>query len=418
MTIPSVTTYTGNLPDIGKGQVAFDAAMATLLPYLTATLPGGVSNTVAGMNALAQTLGALSNVILNGTGEPSVIGGQDGNYYIQLETGDLWYKAGGAWTLKGNLKAFSNPNRAVDGNFDHWFEATSQTSSNYGSDTMSPNIHAGSTKTHSRQTFALGDTDGWDAPATYFSRTEVTSVAGAGNYALKVFTFEDIRKYSGRDVTFTFRGKADAVRPVAIEAAQYFGTGGSPSPLVSGIGSRKVSLNTSWAKNSVTFSLPSISGKALGTNNNSYLQIVVWFDAGSSFNARTDSLGHQSGTFDIAQVKLEYGAVATPFVAPDPAEELARVQRYYNTGILYGYTWGATNNVAFPIMFPVKMRDYPAGVVKSVATFTAGTVRQLGAGVDRTATITLNQDGGYVENTVAYTGADRVVFIYTADARL
>lgn len=418
MTIPSVTTYTGDLPNIGEGQVKFDADMATLLPYATETLPESINATVAGMNAFSQTLGALSNVILNGTGEPSVIVGQDGNYYIQLETGDLWYKAGGAWTLKGNLKAFSNPNHTVDGNLDHWFEATSQTTSGYGSDTMSPNIHIGSTKTHSRQTFALGETDGWDAPATYYSRTAVTSVAGVGNYVCKTFIYENVRLYSGRAVTFTFRGKADAAKPVAVEAAMDFGTGGAPSAPVTGIDPQKVNLTTSWAKNSVTISLPSLNGKSLGSNDNSYLAITVWFDAGSSFNARTQSLGQQSGTFDLAQVKLDNGSIATPFVAPDPAEELARVQRYYNTGLLYNYTWGATNNVTFPIMFPVKMRGFPVGVVKSLATLTAGTVRQLGAGVDRAATITLNTDGGLVENTAAYTGPDKVAFIYTADARL
>jgi hypothetical protein len=74
--------------------------------------------------------------------------------------------------------------------------------------------------------------------------------------------------------------------------------------------------------------VPSISGKTLGTDNN--LSICnIWFDAGSDFNARTDSLGQQSGTFEIAQVQLEPGPVATPFEQRPIGTELALCQRYY-----------------------------------------------------------------------------------------
>lgn len=53
-----------------------------------------------------------------------------------------------------------NPNLIIDGNFDHWFEGTSQTSAGYGSDTMWNNSNVGTTKIHSRQTLALGETEG------------------------------------------------------------------------------------------------------------------------------------------------------------------------------------------------------------------------------------------------------------------
>lgn len=115
MAIRTVTPYAGNLPDIAQGQAAFDAAVNTLLPYLTSVMPGGINNTVADINAFASTLGALSSVILNGTGSPSSIVGQDGNYYIDTANGDLYYKTSGAWELKGNLKgpAGSNPSTQI-----------------------------------------------------------------------------------------------------------------------------------------------------------------------------------------------------------------------------------------------------------------------------------------------------------------
>jgi hypothetical protein len=50
---------------------------------------------------------------------------------------------------------------------------------------------------------------------------------------------------------------------------QVFGTGGSPSANV-GISGTKISVGTTFQKVTVTATLPSISGKTLGTNNNSF----------------------------------------------------------------------------------------------------------------------------------------------------
>ena len=111
----------------------------------------------------------------------------------------------------------------------------------------------------------------------------------------------------------------------------------------------------------VTATIPSISGKTLGTNNNSYLILAIWFDAGSTFNARTDSLGQQSGTFEIAQVQVEPGPVATPFERRPIGTELALCQRYYYT--LSGAPASRTENgaastrtVYSTVYFPITMR--------------------------------------------------------------
>ena len=49
---------------------------------------------------------------------------------------------------------------------------------------------------------------------------------------------------------------------------------------------------------------------------------------GSNLNSRTDSLGQQSGTFDIAQAKLEIGSFATDWEPYNLADELVKCQRY------------------------------------------------------------------------------------------
>ena len=57
----------------------------------------------------------------------------------------------------------------------------------------------------------------------------------------------------------------------------------------------------------MTFDIPSISGKVHGTPSESYLAVTIWYDAGSNFNALTDNLGQQSGTFDIADLAIHAG---------------------------------------------------------------------------------------------------------------
>jgi len=219
-------------------------------------------------------------------------------------------------------------NYIINGNFDIWQRGTSQTSAGYGSDDRWVNHHNGSTKTHSQQAFTLGQTDVPNEPK-YFSRTVVTSVAGAANYCDKSQKIESVRTLAGKTATLSFYAKADAAKNIAVAFSQYFGTGGSPSTAINDIGVTTCALTTAWQKFTITVNLPSIAGKTLGTNNDDALLVAFYFDAGSNYNALTNSLGQQSGTFDIAQVQLEEGSVATNFEYRPIGEELALCQRYY-----------------------------------------------------------------------------------------
>lgn len=179
----------------------------------------------------------------------------------------------------------------------------------------------------SQQSFTLGQTDVPGEPKNYL-RTVVTSSAGTGNRAFISEIIEDVRTLAGRIATLSFYAKADAAKPIAIEGYQYFGSGGSPSSAVF-FTPQKITLSTSWTRYTLQFAIPSISGKTIGTDlNTSCINFTFWMDAGSDFNARTNSLGQQSGTFDIANVKLEEGSVATPFIVPRYADELQKCMRY------------------------------------------------------------------------------------------
>jgi hypothetical protein len=227
----------------------------------------------------------------------------------------------------GPLAGFRNA--IINGNFDIWQRGTSFTGSEYGADRWLSS-RSGSTHTVTRQPFTLGQTDVPSEP-TYYIETIVSSVAGANNNSTLNQRIEDVRTFAGQQVTLSFWAKADASKNIAVEFVQSFGTGGSPSAGVQGISVTKVALTTSWQKITVTTTIPSISGKTLGTDANSSLRLIIYFDAGSNFNSRTDSLGQQSGTFDIAQVQLESGPAATPFERRPQQTELALCQRYFQT---------------------------------------------------------------------------------------
>jgi hypothetical protein len=226
----------------------------------------------------------------------------------------------------GPLAGFRNA--IINGNFDFWQRGTSQTAAGYGSADRWQNERVGTTCTMSRQPFTLGQTDVPGEP-TYFCQMEVTSVAGANNISSLIQTIEGVRTFAGQQITVSFWAKANASKTIAIEFLQNFAAVSGGSASVTGIGSVKKALTTSWQKITHTITVPSISGKTLGSDNSDRLVMFIYFDAGSNFNARTDSLGHQSGTFDIAQVQVEAGPVATPFERRPIGTELALCQRYY-----------------------------------------------------------------------------------------
>ena len=274
----------------------------------------------------------------------------------------------------GPLAGFRNA--IINGNFDHWQRGTSFTGNEYGADRWFHN-RVGTTATATRQAFTLGQTDVPGEP-TYYCRTVVSSVAGAGNAALLVQKLEDARTFAGQQITVSFWAKVDATKNIAVELAQDFGTGGSPSTRVTAIGVTKISIGTNWQKVTVTATLPSISGKTLGTNNDGSLTLLIWFDAGSTFNSRTGTLGQQSGTFEIAQVQVEPGPVATPFERRPIGTELALCQRYfYKTEglILREQNFASiTKDVYFTFFLPQTMRVAPVitatGDINDGASFT------------------------------------------------
>lgn len=221
-------------------------------------------------------------------------------------------------------------NLIINGKFDFWQRGTSlgaAASSRYLADRWKTES-VGSTVAPSRQSFTIGQTAVPNNPK-YYHRSIIASSAGIGNYALQRQHLEDVTKLSGRTVTLVIYAKSDAARNICIEGVQSFGTGGTPSITVNGISPTTLALTTGWVKYTVPMTFPSVSTKILGTNGDDSSYINIWFDAGSSFNARTNSLGQQSGTFDVAEVSIVDSAVEiAPNIRTLP-HELELCQRYY-----------------------------------------------------------------------------------------
>src|SRR4030095_15478067 len=173
---------------------------------------------------------------------------------------------------------------------------------------------------------------------------------------------EGVSKLGGQTVTVSFYAVRSAgTGNLGVSIDQYFGTGGSPSARVNGTG-QMVTVTGAWARYSVTFTLPSVAGKTLGTANNDFTALLFWYSNGiAADNIRSGGIGVQNVNIAITGVQLEIGSVATPLEKLDLAEDLARCQRFYQTGSAQLYTYGAAAGAWISTMvgLPVSMRTTP-----------------------------------------------------------
>jgi hypothetical protein len=258
-------------------------------------------------------------------------------------------------------------NKIINGDFGIWQRGTSLSLAGYLADRFQSVITT-TTIVQSQQAFTVGTAPVAGYEGQYFFRMVTTSGGTAGSRALVQQPIEDVRNFAGRTATVSFWAKTASGTPkIGVELAQVFGSGGSSA--VTGIGATAVTLSTSWTRYSVTASVPSISGKTIGTGSS--LNLVLWTDAGSDFAARASSIGNQSATFDIWGVQVEAGSKATPFqtATGNLPSELQACQRYYyrNTpGTAYGWhSFGngeTSTTVIAPFQPPVSMRVLPTSV--------------------------------------------------------
>jgi len=307
----------------------------------------------------------------------------------------------------------SPEDRIINGAFDIWQRGTSFTTSVYGADRW-VNAVGGGSVTMSRQSFALGDTLGSNNP-TYFLRQTVSGQTLASQYATFYQPIEGVRSYAGQTITILgWARRSSGSGNMAVSITQSFGTGGSPSATVDGAG-QTVTLTGSFAPFAVTFAIPSIAGKTLGTNGNDWIAPSFWVSAGSDYNVRSNSLGLQTIGVDIWGVHIKVGTHTVDAVnlykQPELGLELTRCQRYYRTGSVYGwgYTGGAVAVRAYPERFGTQMRAAPTVAFSGITYGNCNTlaVDGVAASYGFNAKVIGGAAGGYSVDAV-----------YTADAEL
>jgi hypothetical protein len=243
---------------------------------------------------------------------------------------------------------------------------TSTTTNNiYGFDRWTW-LYSGGTATWSAQTFTPGAAPVAGYESTNFSRVVTSGQSGTGDYAFVGQRIENVRTFAGQTVTVSFWAKAATGTPkVGISLEQSFGSGGSGGVIVN---AGNVTISTSWARYSVTASIPSISGKTIGTG--SFLILELWSSAGSALSAYT-GIGVQNATIDIWGVQVEAGSVATPFQTATGTlqGELAACQRYYYRQSADGAYSNFGSGTAFSttqayiyVVPPVTMRVLPTAI--------------------------------------------------------
>ena len=246
-------------------------------------------------------------------------------------------------------------NKIINGSMEVSQRGISSTANGYVSlDRWYVNQSGGST-TFSQETFAAG-----------------SEIEGLKNYAKLVVStssdytsirqrIEDVRTVPAGSITVSFWAKGTAPSGnLSVFFSQSFGSGGSTE--VDGT-PQTVTLTSTWQRFSLTFTVPSISGKTIGTG--SFFQIAV---------GQHTNTGTTAWELDITGVQLEVGEKATPFEHRSYGDELARCQRYYwqttTNNAFYGYQYISSHKF-MPIFHPVTMRATPTGTVPASLTPTS-----------------------------------------------
>jgi hypothetical protein len=249
-------------------------------------------------------------------------------------------------------------NKIINGDFGVWQRGTSF--SNPADSTFSAdrwvNFHngTGATRTISQQTFTPGAAPVAGYEGSFFLRYAV-SVAGTGNtYNIFDQKIENVRTFAGQTVTLSFYAKADSARTVAINFYQNFGSGGSGDVSVT---AQNASVTTAWQRFTLTYAIPSISGKTIGTN--SYLAL------------RFTQPGGVTMTLDYWGIQVEAGSYATDFQTATGTlqGELAACQRYFRLADTAAAVGQNSTNVQMSIQH-TGMRTAPTVATSAALTIT------------------------------------------------
>ena len=250
-------------------------------------------------------------------------------------------------------------NKIINGNFDIWQRGVSFTATGYTADRWRLALGTSAAVTLTREAFALAGLTGEPQYSLKLNRTTTGDTATTLDQRI-----EGVRTLANKTVTVSFYAKASADFDLDAAMVQFFGTTGSPSDDVStSLGS--FSLTTSWQRFTKTVDIPSITGKTLGDVIDNCL--ILRYSMATAASTKS---------FELSQVQVEEGAVATPFEQRPIGLELSLCQRYYYrisasasapwTIFSVGFIPSAAIIVC-NVTFPVSMRIIPTLVTTGTA---------------------------------------------------
>jgi hypothetical protein len=291
-------------------------------------------------------------------------------------------------------------NKIINGDFGIWQRGTSFTSTAgvgvYTADRFRLEFAGtGASATVTQQTFTPGSAPVAGYEGRFFSQVATTSGSDTGSYITYEQRIEDVRTFAGQTATISLWARATSGTPkLGLELIQAFdGSAG-----VFGIGSTTVTLSTTWTRYSFTYTVPSVSGKTIGSTSN--LVINFWLSNGSSLSSRSGNPGLQSNTFQFWGIQAESGSTATAFQTASGSlgGELALCQRYYwrtnavNTYSIFGTALGGSTTAAYGYLMPnVKMRAMNSMTSSNIALLD---------GTGAVTSVTLALQGNYLSDTL------------------
>lgn len=242
-------------------------------------------------------------------------------------------------------------NKLINGGFDIWETATSDTYSGsaykYGSADMWKYFtqSGAGTATIARTSFTPGQTSVPLNPKYHLTWTQTVAAGGSTVLATCI---EDVASLSGQGITISFYAKAASALAITTRLTQKFGSGGS-ADVNTAIATP--SITTGWQRFTTTLTVPSVSGKTIGAGNNTQLEFI--FPASVTF------------AFDISNVQVEIGSSATSFEKRFIGIETDLCRRYLpvlSARHTSGQSYGA--NVAYiHYNFPVDARTPPTDIL-------------------------------------------------------
>jgi hypothetical protein len=237
------------------------------------------------------------------------------------------------------------------------------------------------------QTAVMGDSARvqiGDEEANTFLQYAATGGAGAADLEVIAQRIENVRRLAGKTVTVSFWAQAPSGTPkLGLNITQIFGSGGSPSAAVIALATgASFTLSNTFTRYTATIAIPSVAGKTFGTTaGTDFTTVQFWLSAGANNNVQAGNIGVQSATVNIWGIQVEIGSVATSLEKPDPQQDLAKCQRFYQTGNLRLAGYGAASTNAFSgVTYLVQMRSVPTVTPNfTVQTNCAGTLNSTDA---------------------------------------